>query len=78
MRSVGRDLCDNVRARKNRQAVFGASKTMKKRPLQQGRGLQRSSLFRTQITHRFIHRQYVAFIPQNALSCSPLQKKPYM
>jgi len=49
---------------------------LKKGPVQQGRGLHADSLFHTQFTHRFIHRQYVAIAPQNALSCSPALKKP--
>jgi hypothetical protein len=76
MRSVGLDLCGNVRARKKLRAVFESSKSLKKGSLQLGRGLQSSSTFRTQITHRLIHRQHVDSCPKTHYLVARRVKNP--
>lgn len=45
---------------------------------QEDKGLRACTQFRTQITHRLIHRLPVAMPVENALSCIPDEKKPYM
>ncbi|YAF61636.1 hypothetical protein DOCECA_15870 [Pseudomonas sp. E102] len=76
MRSVGLDLCGNVRARKKLRPVFESSESLKKGSLQLGRGLQRSSSFRTQITHRLIHRQHVDSCPKTHYLVARRVKNP--